>query len=251
MARIIPSDISPLALAGAHSGELETLALLKAQLGPDYAVFHSVHWSFSQGQGTRFGEIDFILVNRAGAVLCIEQKNGVLSETPDGLVKVYAQRRKSVGAQIHRALDQVRDKFQWQHGSAPPLDLDYLLYCPDYRVRNLNAAGLDQSRILDAAATDGLARRIERILGPGEPDPARRTLVEDFFCQTFEVVPQIHAYRRAQESRKTWSVPEVSPQNRPAPVTRRAVHHGHSQPIDRAARWLRPARRWSCGSPRA
>jgi hypothetical protein len=50
------------------------------------------------------------------------------------------------------------------------------------------------------------SRRIERILGPGEPDPARRTLVEDFFCQTFEVVPQIHAYRRAQESRKTWSV---------------------------------------------
>ncbi|SDX21426.1 NERD domain-containing protein [Thiocapsa roseopersicina] len=199
MARIIPSDISPLALAGAHSGEFETLALLKAQLGPDYAVFHGVHWSFSQGQVTRFGEIDFILVNRAGAVLCIEQKNGVLNETPDGLVKVYCQRRKSVGAQIHRALDQVRDKFQWQHGSASPLDLDYLLYCPDYRVRNLNAAGLDQSRILDAAATDGLARRIERILGPGEPDPARRTLVEDFFCQTFEVVPQIHVYRRAQE----------------------------------------------------
>ncbi len=26
MARIIPSDISPLALAGAHSGELQTLA---------------------------------------------------------------------------------------------------------------------------------------------------------------------------------------------------------------------------------
>ncbi|UHD17853.1 hypothetical protein [Thiocapsa bogorovii] len=110
MARILPSDISPLALAGAHSGELETLALLEAQLGPDYGV------------------------------------------------------------------------------------------------RNLNAAGLDQSRILDAAATDGLARRIERILGPGEPDSARRTLVEDSFCQTFEVVPQIHAYRRAQGSRKTWSV---------------------------------------------
>jgi hypothetical protein len=97
MARIIPSDISPFALAGAHYGELETLALLEAQLGPDY------------------------------------------------------------------------------------------------RVRNVNAAGLDQSRILDTAATDGLARRIERLLGPGEPDPARRTLVEDFFCQTFEVVPQIHA----------------------------------------------------------
>jgi hypothetical protein len=199
MARIIPSDISPLALAGAHSRELETLAFLKDQLGPDYVVFHSVHWSFSHGQGTRFGEIDFILVNRAGAVLCIEQKNGALAETPDGLVKVYGERHKSVGTQIHRSLDQVRDKYQWQHPQARPLTLDYLLYCPDYRVRNLNAAGLDQSRILDAAASDGLARRIERILGPGEPDPARRALIEDFFCQTFEVVPHIHAYRQAQE----------------------------------------------------
>ena len=199
MARIIPSDISPLALAGAHSRELETLALLKDQLGPDYAVFHSVHWSFSQGQATRFGEIDFILVNRAGNVLCIEQKNGALAETPDGLVKVYGERHKSVGTQIHRSLNQVRDKYQWQHPQARSLTLDYLLYCPDYRVRNLNAAGLDQNRIVDAAASDGLARRIARVLGPGEPDPARRALIEAFFRQTFEVVPQIHRYRQAQE----------------------------------------------------
>lgn len=199
MARIIPSDISPLALAGAHSGELKTLALLKDQLGPDYALFHSVHWSFSQGHGTRFGEIDFILVNRAGAVLCIEQKNGALAETPDGLVKVYGERHKFVGAQIHRSLNQVRDKYQWQHPQGRPLQLDYLLYCPDYRVKNLNAAGLDQSRIVDAAATDGLARRIERILGPGVPDPSACAVVEAFFCQTFEVVPHIHAYRQAQE----------------------------------------------------
>ncbi len=199
MARIIPSDISPLGLTGTHSRELETLIRLKNQIGPEYTVFHSVHWSFSQGQGTRFGEIDFILVNRAGAVLCIEQKNGALAETPDGLVKIYNGYQKSVGAQIHRSLDQVRDKFHWQQPGAPPLKLDYLLYCPDYRVKHLNAAGLDQSRIVDAAASDGLARRIERVLGPGEPDTKRRTLLEDFFCQTFEVVPHINAYRQAQE----------------------------------------------------
>ena len=199
MARIIPSDISPLALAGAQSRELETLAQLADRLGPDYSVFHSVHWSFSQGQGTHFGEIDFILVNRAGAVLCVEQKNGALEESPDGLVKVYGERRKSIGAQIHRSLDRVREKFQWQHPQARPLSLDYLLYCPDYRVRHLNAAGLDQSRIVDAVASDGLARRIERVLGPGTPDPERCTLIEDFFCQTFEVVPHIHTYRLAQE----------------------------------------------------
>ena len=70
MARIIPANIRSLALGGTHDPELATLARLKDELGPEYTLFHSVHWSFSQGQGTRFGEIDFILVNQAGAVLC-------------------------------------------------------------------------------------------------------------------------------------------------------------------------------------
>ncbi|MCC7280259.1 MAG: NERD domain-containing protein [Chromatiaceae bacterium] len=199
MARIIPANIRSLALGGTHDPELATLARLKDELGPEYTLFHSVHWSFSQGQGTRFGEIDFILVNQAGAVLCIEQKNGFLAETAAGLVKLYPGGPKSVVDQLHRSLDQVRDKFQWQQPGAGPLGLDYLLYCPDYRIKNLNAAGLDQSRILDAGATDGLARRITRMLGLGKTDPARRALIEDFFCQTFEVVPHIQAYRQAQE----------------------------------------------------
>ncbi len=199
MARIIPANIRSLALGGTHDPELATLARLKDELGPEYTLFHSVHWSFSQGQGTRFGEIDFILVNQAGAVLCIEQKNGFLAETAAGLVKLYPGGPKSVVDQLHRSLDQVRDKFQWQQPGAGPLALDYLLYCPDYRIKNLNAAGLDQSRILDAGATDGLARRITRMLGLGKPDPARRALIEAFFCQTFEVVPHIQAYRQAQE----------------------------------------------------
>ncbi len=199
MARIIPSDIHALALAGTHDQELATLSRLKAELGPEYAVFHSVHWSFSQGQGTRFGEIDFILVNQAGAVLCIEQKNGFLAETAAGLVKLYPGGPKSVVDQLHRSLDQIRDKFQWQHPAAGPLVLDYLLFCPDYRIKNLNAAGLDQSHILDADATDGLARRITRMFGLGKPDPARCALIEAFFCQTFEVVPHIQAFRQAQE----------------------------------------------------
>ena len=177
-AQLIPSDICQLVLAGGHSGELDTLALLQAQLGADFNVFHSVHWSFSQNGGARFGEIDFIVVNRAGSLLCIEQKNGALRETPEGLVKAYGKQTKSVSTQIHRSLNQVREKFKWQHPGAEPLHLDYLLYCPDYRVRHLNAAGLDQSRIVDGAATDGLVRRIERVLGTGQPNPARRAFIE-------------------------------------------------------------------------
>ncbi len=45
MAYIVPSDISRLALAGAHGPELETLKMLKSGLPNDYTVFHGVHWS--------------------------------------------------------------------------------------------------------------------------------------------------------------------------------------------------------------
>jgi Holliday junction resolvase-like predicted endonuclease len=44
-------------------------------------VFHDVHW-------THFGEIDFIVLNRAGAVLFIEQKNGTLEAHPGSGMKL-------------------------------------------------------------------------------------------------------------------------------------------------------------------
>ena len=88
MAYIIPSDITQLALSGAHSLELETLAYLKKALPGDYTVFHGVHWSKDYAGGTSFGEIDFVIINRSGEVLFIEQKNGPLEERSEGLVKV-------------------------------------------------------------------------------------------------------------------------------------------------------------------
>jgi hypothetical protein len=43
MARIIPSDLSRLALSGAHEPEIATLAVLRVTLPDDYTVFHGVH----------------------------------------------------------------------------------------------------------------------------------------------------------------------------------------------------------------
>ena len=43
MARIVPSDLTRLALSGAHAPELETLAALRDTLPDDYTVFHGVH----------------------------------------------------------------------------------------------------------------------------------------------------------------------------------------------------------------
>jgi hypothetical protein len=204
VAYIVPSDISQLALSGGHSMELDTLADLKKSLPADYTVFHGVHWARDYAGGTSFGEIDFVVVNRSGEVLFIEQKNGPLEERDGGLVKVYSGSPKDVGEQIHRSINKVRDKFRWRHDRSVPFEVSYLIYCPDYRVVNVNAVGLDGDRVVDGSTRDELTSRIEKLLGPGNPnDEAHRKLIDGFFRQTFEVVPDIHAHISAHETHFT------------------------------------------------
>jgi hypothetical protein len=200
MARIYPADITRLALAGAHSHELVTLRELKEKLPNDFAVFHGVHWTREYRSDTAYGEIDFVVVNQAGEVLVIEQKNGSVDESGAGLVKSYANRDKNIIEQVHRSIDRVRDKFKGQHEGPEQLNIDYLIYLPDYRVKRFSAPGVDESRIVDAASKDGLAARIKKVLGKGDTRRSEhRETVEGFFRQSLDLVPDIHAHKTAQE----------------------------------------------------
>ncbi|MDQ5942444.1 MAG: hypothetical protein QG572_1259, partial [Pseudomonadota bacterium] len=105
MAHIIPDGWRELAATGAAQREIETLTLLEAALPDDYSVYHAVHWTNLERGYSVFGEIDFIVMNRAGNLLVIEQKSGFLDETPEGLVKRYPGRSKSVVAQLARNVD--------------------------------------------------------------------------------------------------------------------------------------------------
>ena len=130
----------------------------------------------------------------------IEQKNGALSEDEYGLWKGYKGGGKNPVDQVHRSINKVREKFQWCHGKQRPLHVDYLVYLPDYRVRDLNAAGLDASRVVDTPHADSLSNRIQKLLGAGVTDrDGWHEKVHDFFCQTFEVVPDIQARRDSHE----------------------------------------------------
>ncbi len=197
MAHLVPSDISRLALAGGDSPELDTLRLLAQGLSHDYTVFHAVHWSRAYGSRSYFGEIDFVVLNQSGEVLLVEQKNGVLEETGDGLVKRYDDTSKNVVRQLHRSVDNIRGKYAFQHGGGALL-LHYLLYCPDHRIADVNAAGLDASRIVDSAGD--LVERIEALLGPGlDRGDGHRRRVHEFFCQTFELRPDVGAHIDRQD----------------------------------------------------
>jgi hypothetical protein len=92
MAKIVPDDLTQLRLSGAFPPELDTLKLLRDRLPNDYTVFQSVHWTAERRptiEGFRLpssGEAAFLIVNQAGDVLLVEQKNGALESRKPTLV---------------------------------------------------------------------------------------------------------------------------------------------------------------------
>jgi hypothetical protein len=167
MARAIPDGWRELSVTGAAARERETLAALAARLPDDYTIYHAVHWSNLERGFAVFGEIDFVVVNPGGDLLLIEQKSGFLEEGPDGLVKRYAGKSKSVAVQMARSANAIRTKLSRRSGCGEPR-IETLLYCPDYRVRSPQTAGVVPERIVDADRREQLVAVIAAILPAGE-----------------------------------------------------------------------------------
>ena len=170
MARIIPDGWEALRGSGPFQRELDTLAVLAAGLPAGYTVYHSVHWTNVERVHAIYGEIDFVVVNRAGQLLIIEQKTGILEETGEGLAKNYGGKSKLVAVQMGRTVNGLRAKLS-RSLDGQPVVIEHLLYCPDHAVRSPATAGLSPERIVDAARADMLCRLIQAILPEGEDDP--------------------------------------------------------------------------------
>lgn len=201
MAQLCPPDaIRPWDDGAPPTREMETLEALRSGLPDDYLVLHGVHWSRALSAATAFGEIDFVVVNRSGRVLVIEQKNGPLEEGDDGLVKRYTSGPKRVQTQIQRSISAVREKFAQHNPAHPTLEIDYLIYCPDYRILDVNAAGVDAERVVDAAAKRSLPERVDKLLGAGiDRADSYRELVDEFFRQSFRIVPDVSSHIASQQ----------------------------------------------------
>jgi hypothetical protein len=105
----------------------------------------------------------------------------------------------SSSGRTRQAKRSIRSKFKRQNTASKKIGLDYLVYIPDHRITNLNTPTLDNSRIVDAPDRNGLARRIQKILDPGERENGEHAkAVFDFFCQSYQIVPDVHAYKEAQ-----------------------------------------------------
>jgi hypothetical protein len=165
MAHIHPAGWREMSVTGAAAREIETLAWLDASLADaPYSIYHGVHWTNVEKGFSAYGEIDFIILAPSGRILLIEQKAGFLTETPDGLVKSYHGKPRNIRTQILRTIDGLTRRF-----GDEPLSIDYLLYCPDYIVRDPHLAGIDPRHIIDATSKERLPQVIREILPITEP----------------------------------------------------------------------------------
>ena len=159
MAHIHPTGWREMSITGTAAREIETLSYLDEQLADaPYSIYHGVHWTNVEQGFSAYGEIDFIIVAPSGRVLLIEQKSGFLTETPEGLVKSYQGKPRKIRNQILRTIEGLVKRF------GGDLSIDYLLYCPDYTVRDPHLAGIDPRHIIDATSAERLAQVIREVL---------------------------------------------------------------------------------------
>lgn len=191
MAEIIPAGWREFAASGSAGRQAKTLELLAAGLADSYRVYHAVHWSSAEGSYAVFGSIDFVVMNRAGEILIIEQASGLLDETPDGLVKRYPGRSHAVASALSRNVKALRQRLN-ARPDAPAARIDYLFYCPDYRVREPHTAGLPPERIVDHQQGGELAKVVAALLPPGAASP-QAARMHRFLCDIIQLETDVSA----------------------------------------------------------
>jgi hypothetical protein len=103
MATILPSDLTTLHLSRGETAELRTLDLLRRSL-PAGTRFSTPCTGPYRPRTAPFSvRRTFIVVNRSGEAVVVEQKAGSLVESESGLGKIYeGSAPKLVAPQIHR-----------------------------------------------------------------------------------------------------------------------------------------------------
>jgi len=93
--------------AGDHT-ERDILRQLQDGLPDDYTVFHHLHWANARPQGDQHGELDMVVMNRAGDLAALEVKAGELDLGPHGMFKRYGAAFKDVGYQVQRQFNKLQ-----------------------------------------------------------------------------------------------------------------------------------------------
>jgi hypothetical protein len=197
MARIVPDEIdTSISEYSGQRAEYDTLMTLANGLPDDLVVYHNVHWTHAEPSGSVYGEIDFIVGNRYGKLLAIEQKSASVYVDRSNELRVdYGDRRgKSVHVQLSRNLNSLRTEFSRRY-KGKRLSVDYLLYMPNAVLSGPTPSGLDPDRVVDSVRASKLCQIIRELFDfsslPGGGDLADPIEVHDFLSQKVYAVPHI------------------------------------------------------------
>lgn len=196
MARLVPDDFDDVDLADfGHKSERETLLRLRDDLPDDLSVYHAVHWAHAERSGSVYGEIDFIVANRYGKLLAIEQKSAAVYVADNDLRVDYAtEKGKSVQVQLARNLNTLRSEFARRYAGAD-LSIDHLLYLPNASVVGSLPSGIDPQRVVDVTRAGELCAIIQKLFDdsptPSGRNPATAVDIHDFLSQKVEAAPHI------------------------------------------------------------
>ena len=193
MAKVFPNGWRQLKPDISLVNEMETLSLLEKELDDTYSVYHGVHWTNIEKRNYAiYGEIDFAVVGPSGKVLLIEQKNGTLIETDDGLQKKYSDNVKKIPFQIARNADGLQNRLK-KSIKDHSIYVDSLLYCPDHKIKKIGTSGIDPDRIIDWNRKDQLVHIVKKILPPSEVNSLLRDELHQFLSDVLELVPEVNA----------------------------------------------------------
>ena len=193
MAKVFPNGWRQLKPDISLVNEMETLSLLEKELDDTYSVYHGVHWTnIEKHNYAIYGEIDFAVVGPSGKVLLIEQKNGTLIETDDGLQKKYSNNVKKIPFQIARNADGLQNRLK-KSIKDHSIYVDSLLYCPDHKIKKIGTSGIDPDRIVDWNRKDQLVHIVKKILPPSEVNSLLCDELHQFLSDVLELVPEVNA----------------------------------------------------------
>lgn len=199
MARILPDDWQRQAQAGTRARVLDTLHRFEHGLPDRFTVFHGVHWSRPDTGIAQLADVDFVILAPDGRLLLIEQKAGLLEEAGEGLSKRRHGQQVRISVHVGQILADLRRRLEpLARGETP--GIDYLLYCPDYQVREPTTAGLPPGHVVDAGSRDRLCAAVIALFPDAAPRPALAQRLHRFFANELDLVPDAGALiGRAQE----------------------------------------------------
>lgn len=164
MAKVFPplNSVQPMSAGGYV--EREVLTKLVDDLPDGYEVFHGLDWTLSEHAQDQHGELDIVVLNRAGDIAVLEVKGGEVSFEKSGVFKRYANGVKNIAQQTGWQFRSILSRVKQEHFH---VRLQHFLVLPHQRVSEQGSVSYPRDRIADASDCEDLAGFIQRKLGLG------------------------------------------------------------------------------------